>query len=478
MGKTGKKQRQRARAELAEKIAFSSVAPGVANINNSDDDEPPPLINNDPQAEDPHPTASRSSNERFVNSPQTPILPPPSAAVDLPLMIEAVVKGDAPPDILPFYWQWVIPDDPVSNPHPWRFEQREGKGYVPVANRAYKAGEHLCGEDLLICTRGGHADPMFSSKQIKDMKKNVAKLSESDKVAFFSLPNVYQVNEHPKELGIFITSSTSDYNILDVEGTCQSLIFYAFSYIKHSCIPNVNYDVIDSKRIEFHAIRDIAEGEEITITRGDLGQIRSERRRRFQEKYRFNCQCAGCEYDPTFAYPSWKQGKKEMRVTDKATFEQYVKFTDDCRKMYDECSAKVAIMFDRGDLREGYAYGTNLMKLMELPVNQLWTPMYISHLYSDYAKQRLEDRDIKKMFNQWDEAIKLRKEIEVLFTKAYQVTLLISGPHHPETKRCQKVLDLLAKEAIEDEEKKRIYGDRSARGTLPIGENGEECVIC
>ncbi len=66
----------------------------------------------------------------------------------------------------------------------------------------------------------------------------------------------------------------------------------------------------------------------------------------------------------------------------------------------------------------------------------------------------------------------------MLFTKAYEVTLLISGPHHPETKHFQKVLDMLAQEAIQDEEKKRLYGDRSARGTLPKGENGEECVIC
>ncbi len=420
MTKSGKKQRQQARAQPAENPISPSSANKATTTSSSADTT---NVNEDNQD---------SSIFKF-SSP---------SAID-PTLIDAVVKGDAPRDALSFFWKRVHTDDPVSHPYPWRFEQREGRGYVAVANRSYKKGDHICVEEPLIWVRG-HPQPRFTLQQIKDMKKKVTALNEEDRAAFFSLHNVYQENEHPKELGIFITCSLDDYEYDDVEGTSQSLIYYAFCSLKHSCIPNVNtiYMSDDQKRLDFYAERDIAEGEEMTASVINLCQIRSVRRKELKDRYRFDCQCSACEYDPSFRYPSWKQGGIPVVVSSKETFEQFVKMTDTCRKQCEDCSSKVSALVDRDQEEQAREHISKLIKVLELPMNQLWCASYISNLYAEYSKLLVMQMTIWGMsYGDYERAAIFQKDAKAMAIKAYETSVIVSGLDSLESKRFEEMAE-------------------------------------
>ncbi len=103
--------------------------------------------------------------------------------------------------------------------------------------------------------------------------------SEADKL----IDKIYEAME--KESGDFLNNEGSA--LYAVQSACN-----------HSCAPNSTSTFPHSNhRLVLEASRDIAEGEEVTISYLDeCAQARSRHSRRkiLQENYLFNCQCARC----------------------------------------------------------------------------------------------------------------------------------------------------------------------------------------
>ena len=70
-------------------------------------------------------------------------------------------------------------------------------------------------------------------------------------------------------------------------------LFPSASYWNHDCNPNLAR-VMVGRTATFFALRDIAEGEPLTISYADVEAPCSERRYRMLVTYRFYCQCARC----------------------------------------------------------------------------------------------------------------------------------------------------------------------------------------
>jgi SET domain len=64
--------------------------------------------------------------------------------------------------------------------------------------------------------------------------------------------------------------------------------------LNHSCNPNAAI-VFDENMLSVRSIRDITEGEQVTISYIDNTFKRARRRRELREKYYFECHCKGCE---------------------------------------------------------------------------------------------------------------------------------------------------------------------------------------
>jgi SET domain-containing protein len=73
-------------------------------------------------------------------------------------------------------------------------------------------------------------------------------------------------------------------------------LFIDSIYFNHSCIPNVEYDIINDK-IYFHTVRDISKGEEIYISYIDTSKETSERKKELLKGYGFECNCELCNFN-------------------------------------------------------------------------------------------------------------------------------------------------------------------------------------
>ena len=69
--------------------------------------------------------------------------------------------------------------------------------------------------------------------------------------------------------------------------------------LNHSCVPNCDYLPAHDGRMRFVTIREVAEGEELTVQYGDnLTSPTKERRADLAADYFFRCLCARCEAPP------------------------------------------------------------------------------------------------------------------------------------------------------------------------------------
>lgn len=73
-------------------------------------------------------------------------------------------------------------------------------------------------------------------------------------------------------------------------------LYYTPSFINHSCIPNCNQQLVEEDlRMRVIALRDIKQGEEISISYMDTSKQQKDiRRKNIKEKFNFDCQCLDC----------------------------------------------------------------------------------------------------------------------------------------------------------------------------------------
>lgn len=83
--------------------------------------------------------------------------------------------------------------------------------------------------------------------------------------------------------------------ILDVGMSAHAGCFPTLSRANHDCMPNTMFH-FSQKTFSglFHAMRDIAEAEEITVAYIDEHAPRAQRQEHLQERYGFSCTCSTC----------------------------------------------------------------------------------------------------------------------------------------------------------------------------------------
>lgn len=154
-----------------------------------------------------------------------------------------------------------------------------GKGWRATQN--ISANSLILAEaPLVILTTRGSEEGMVA-------KLNM--LTPDKQRAFYSLFNYY-TEELGTAQGITATNSFSG------EHDHETIVYEKMSRINHSCYPNARWNWDSTSRVQrLHAVRDIAQGEEITISYG-FGPSMSYATRQslIKARYGFDCKCELC----------------------------------------------------------------------------------------------------------------------------------------------------------------------------------------
>ncbi|KAM0270877.1 hypothetical protein ACHAQH_009278 [Verticillium albo-atrum] len=129
-----------------------------------------------------------------------------------------------------------------------------------------------------------------SKKQAgKSLAKDISTLSDDERQAFFSLYNAFK-DEATPELGIVRTNALPLGSDASTSG-----VFVEASRINHACLQNAqNSWNEDLQKLTIHSIRDIDEGEEITIMYLRDRTNRAARQLALQRDFRLTCSCELC----------------------------------------------------------------------------------------------------------------------------------------------------------------------------------------
>ncbi|KAI8710891.1 MYND-type zinc finger protein samB [Fusarium sp. LHS14.1] len=160
-----------------------------------------------------------------------------------------------------------------------------GKGRGLVAASKILRGTRILSEAPLI-----QVPRDVDSKELlrQSISAKLATLSEDQRQAYFSLQNSYP--EDGRELGIART------NALPLGSNApRGGVFIDASRINHSCKQNAqNTWNAKLQKLTIHALRDIQEGEEITIMYLPEREGYEARQRALQASFRFDCSCDLC----------------------------------------------------------------------------------------------------------------------------------------------------------------------------------------
>ncbi|KAJ5117804.1 SET domain-containing protein [Penicillium atrosanguineum] len=169
-----------------------------------------------------------------------------------------------------------------------------GKGKGLVATRIVPQGARILCEEAVI--RIPHnLDQPSSEKLKKYVCQQVNALTEQQRLAFLSLHNIYPYeNAAEQYIGIICTNA---FSIED--GETAGGVFLEASRINHACDNNTQKSWNENiKRHTIHALRDINEGEEITVYYLAAHNSRQARQEALRAKFKFSCSCGICSLPP------------------------------------------------------------------------------------------------------------------------------------------------------------------------------------
>jgi len=160
-------------------------------------------------------------------------------------------------------------------------QEMDGKGKGTLATKAIKACDIVMAETPLVRTAMSNTEaPDFEARVGAHMET----LAKADLEAFMGLVcpfpeiaphRIWQVNH------------------FTVDG--EDTVYETISRINHSCIPNCAHAFDQAtQKGQIRALRDIAVGEEITITYCDLLMPASQRKAHLSYYYKFDCACDAC----------------------------------------------------------------------------------------------------------------------------------------------------------------------------------------
>lgn len=168
----------------------------------------------------------------------------------------------------------------------------KGKGLVATIN--VPQGTRILCEEAVIQIPHNH-DELGSKRLQRHVRQQVNALTEQQRLAFLSLHNIYPYKSPTEQyIGIIRT------NALPIEdGETGRGIFLEASRINHACDNNTQKSWNENiKRHTVHALRDINEGEEITVYYLAVHNSRQARQEALRAKFKFSCSCRICSFPP------------------------------------------------------------------------------------------------------------------------------------------------------------------------------------
>lgn len=160
------------------------------------------------------------------------------------------------------------------------------KGAGLIATTAIARGTRILLESPLIKVPFRSHDTSQHRTEIKDA---ISALSQDQRTQFFALHNSHK--KYGEIEGRFRTNGFP----LGGSKLTEVGIFCDWSRLNHSCIPNAHFNWNDNlKQLTVHALRDIAEDEEITISYLDTHKHYLARTVQLLKDFGFICYCSLC----------------------------------------------------------------------------------------------------------------------------------------------------------------------------------------
>lgn len=165
-----------------------------------------------------------------------------------------------------------------------------GKGKGLVATAKIPQGTRILCEEAVIRFPHIHDQRVNKSLQ-RCICQLVNALTEQQRLAFLSLHNIYPYKNHAEQyIGIIRTNAFS----IEDDGSGGG-VFLEASRINHACDNNSQKGWNENiKRHTVHALREINEGEEITIYYLAVHNSRQARQEALRAKFKFSCSCRIC----------------------------------------------------------------------------------------------------------------------------------------------------------------------------------------
>ncbi|KAH8908313.1 SET domain-containing protein [Coniochaeta sp. PMI_546] len=170
-----------------------------------------------------------------------------------------------------------------------------GKGTGLVALRTIRKGTRiLCEEPAITLPR---LEDQGESELLTSISRQVNALTEHQRQIFLSLHNLHPyTNDAERYLGLACTVSLP---IDDANGRADGGVFLDASRINHACDNNAQkYWNTNIQRHTVHALRDIEEGEEITVYYLRAYRKREIRQATLRSDFGFDCSCRLCSLPP------------------------------------------------------------------------------------------------------------------------------------------------------------------------------------
>jgi hypothetical protein len=213
-----------------------------------------------------------------------------------------------------------------------------GKGKGLVAATDIPRGTRILEEPPIITIPDGPRDDDWLKAHIS---QQVASLNEQERQSLLSMHNIYPYSNIAEQcLGIIRTNALP----VEADGIGGGLFLEACR-INHACDNNAQKNW--NQRIErhtVHALRDIAEGEEITISYLDPGSSREVRQKRLQHKFGFLCSCLLCSLPDEQSKQSDKRLARIDQLCDLIGRDgmalkfslRTLRYADECVRLYNE----------------------------------------------------------------------------------------------------------------------------------------------
>lgn len=190
----------------------------------------------------------------------------------------------------------------------FRVSQAGAKGFGVFATKPIARGTRIIADRILLSVDSRDTSVLGAAARLSpDDLQGLLSLSANDAkrqslsylatAAWGSFPSLGPVRQRRDLLNIFYNNNFA----LSGRPGGRRAVFRTVARLNHSCVPNAQGNLntaLPGGQFTIHALREIADGEEITISYlHDELEVRPARQKRLREGYGFDCACEICSAD-------------------------------------------------------------------------------------------------------------------------------------------------------------------------------------